>query len=106
MNIENNILFDRIKKTVKSVEPTAEVILYGSYARGENKEGSDIDLIVLVNNSRPTYFDKKKISYPLYELESEIGIIISPLIFNKSSWEHEHSATSFYENVKKDAVLL
>jgi uncharacterized protein len=106
MNILNNKLFSRIKETVMAVEPTADVILYGSYARGENKEGSDIDLIVLVNKPSLSYFDKKKISYPLYALESEIGIIISPLIFNKSNWENEHNETSFYNNVNRDAVLL
>jgi uncharacterized protein len=106
MNIANNILFSRIKETVMAVEPTAEVILYGSYARGENNEDSDVDVLVLVDNNALSYNDKKKISYPLYELESEIGIIISPLIYDKQLWENKHYVTPFYKSIKSDGILL
>jgi uncharacterized protein len=106
MNITNNILLNRIKETVLAIEPTAEIILYGSYARGDNREDSDIDVLVLVNNDMLSYQDKKKISYPLYELETEIGIIISPVIYDKQLWKNKHYITPFYKSIQSDGILL
>ncbi len=103
---DNSILFERIKKTVQSVVPSADIILYGSYARGEQKEESDIDLLILVNNNCLSYEERKKISYPLFNLETEVGITISPLIYDKNTWENKHYVTPFYKNVKADGILL
>lgn len=106
MNIENNILFKRIKETVMAVEPTADVILYGSYARGENDVDSDIDLLILVKNKVLNYEEIKRITYPLFKIEIETGITISPLIHNKDVWKKKHYTTSFYQNVKADGIAL
>jgi predicted nucleotidyltransferase len=48
-----------IKESVKSTMPDAELILYGYYARGDNKPDSDIDLLMLVEGEI-TYDDEKK----------------------------------------------
>jgi predicted nucleotidyltransferase len=47
MQDKNNILF-RIKSVVKELEPDAKIILFGSTARGNSMEDSDIDLLILV----------------------------------------------------------
>jgi uncharacterized protein len=106
MNISNNQLFNRIKETVMAVEPTADVILYGSYARGENKEGSDIDLLILVNDKVLNYNTIKGITYPLFKIEVETGITISPVVHNKSVWESKSGLSPFYENVNADGIKL
>lgn len=107
MKKDNSILFDRIKKTVQSVEPSADIILYGSYARGEQKEECDIDLLILVSkHSLLSYDEIKKITYPLYKIEIEIGTTISPLVYNKEIWENKHIISPFYKNVKADGILL
>jgi len=41
--------FDKIKKVIFSVQGVDEVILYGSRAKGNYKEGSDIDLTIKGN---------------------------------------------------------
>jgi predicted nucleotidyltransferase len=102
---KNNILA-RIKETVSIIEPEATIILYGSYARGEQKEGSDIDILILVNKEKITYSDEKRIKYPLYELEFETGILISPIVFSRDEWEIRHKITPFYKNVKQEGILL
>lgn len=95
-----------IKKSVATTAPDAVLILYGSYARGDNREDSDIDLLVLVNQDSVTYDDEKSIKYPLYHIEYETGIIISPLVLSKKIWETQHRITPFYENVVKEGVVL
>lgn len=102
---KNNIL-SRIKEIVSTTEPEATIILYGSYARGEQKEGSDIDILILVNKEKITYSDEKRIKYPLYELEFETGTLISPIVFSHDDWEIRHKITPFYKNVKKEGILL
>ena len=96
----------RIKQLVHLSEPSATVILYGSYARGENTKQSDIDLLILVDSDKVSFSDEQWIKYPLYDLEFETGKIISPIIFSRDDWETRHSVTPFYRNVKKDGIQL
>jgi uncharacterized protein len=94
-----------IKESVQATAPDAVLILYGSYARGDNRLDSDIDLLVLVNQDVVTYDDEKKIKYPLYHLEYETGVIISPMVMSKQKWA-THRVTPFYENVVNEGVVL
>jgi len=41
-----------VKNSINMTDPNATVILYGSYARGEEDKNSDIDLLVLVDKER------------------------------------------------------
>ena len=74
---------DAILQLIKSSILTTEdatVVLYGSYARGDHKENSDIDILILIDKDKITSADAKRVSYPLYDIEFETGKIISPLI--------------------------
>jgi uncharacterized protein len=95
-----------IKNTVRSIDPTATVILYGSFARGDNNKNSDLDLLILIDKDKLTPQDTKNIKYPLYDIEFETGQIISPLVLTRSDWENRHRITPFYENVTKEGVAL
>ncbi|MDO9580896.1 MAG: nucleotidyltransferase domain-containing protein [Bacteroidales bacterium] len=46
---DKNYILQLIKKSVKSTEPNAILILYGSYARGDYRDDSDLGLLVLVD---------------------------------------------------------
>lgn len=105
MSKNKQIIF-KIKQLVKLAEPTATVILYGSYARGQNNKHSDIDVLILVDKEKITFSDEQRIKYPLYDLEFETGTIISPLILSRTDWETRHLVTPFYKNVKEEGVLL
>jgi predicted nucleotidyltransferase len=96
----------RIKKSIISVVPNAVVILYGSYARDEEKVDSDIDVLILIDKDKVTWKDEKTIAYPLYDIEFDIGKIISPLILSKNDWEKRHRRTPFYENVLNEGVTI
>jgi predicted nucleotidyltransferase len=103
---DKNFILQLIKKSVKDTEPNAIVILYGSYARGDYKEDSDLDLLVLINKDEITRSDQKRIKYPLYDIEFDTGTIISALIFSKRDWEMNHMITPFYENVVREGRIL
>jgi predicted nucleotidyltransferase len=106
MVINKSHLLGQIKNAVLAVAPHATVILFGSYARGDNSEDSDVDLLVLLDKEKITYEDETKIARPLYMLEINTGISISPLIYSKHFWESQHKVTPFYENVIREGIAL
>ena len=81
------------------------MILYGSYARGDYRKDSDIDLLILINKDKITHADKDKVTYPLYDIEFKTGIIISPMVYTKEGWA-THRVTPFYENVNHEGKIL
>jgi uncharacterized protein len=103
---DKNHILQLIKASVHSTEPDATLILYGSYARGDNRDDSDLDILVLTNKDKLTRSDQKRIKYPLYDIEFQTGILISPLVFSKKDWETIHRITPFYDQVTKEGKML
>lgn len=101
-------IVDEIRQIVKTVAPTAEAFLYGSEACGEARSDSDIDVLVLMdgNGDRLTLADEDVIRWPLYELELETGVLISPLIMLKKNWYDRPIKTPFYYNVMREGIRL
>lgn len=104
--LDKENLIKRIKETVNKINPKASLILFGSYARGDFHEQSDLDLLVLIDKEEISREDQKRIKYPLYDIEFETGTIISPIVFTKKDWENKHRKTPFYENVSKEGQVL
>ncbi len=96
----------RIKRSVYSTDPDAIILLYGSYARGDYGDSSDIDIIILLDKKRISREDEKRIKYPLYSIEFNTGRIISPIILTKEDWDNIHSATPLFENVQSEGIQL
>ncbi|MES2702696.1 MAG: nucleotidyltransferase domain-containing protein [Bacteroidota bacterium] len=95
-----------IKRSVESTAPGATLILYGSYARGDYNEESDIDLLVLVDKDKICRDDEIKITYPLYDIQFQTGVLISPIVYTRKYWQTGHMVTPFYENVNREGVRL
>ncbi len=84
-----------------------KIIVYGSYARGDFRENSDIDIMILVDMSDielKSYGEK--LSYMTYDFNLDHDIDIKPIakseeIFNK--WVVNYP---FYSNIHKEGVIL
>lgn len=105
--VDKSYILQRIKDSVNTTEPGATLILYGSYARGDYREDSDIDLLVLVDKdtNKVSYEDESKVTHPLYSIELETGIMIHPVVYTKKAWA-SHRVTPFYENVNREGKIL
>lgn len=70
---------------IRRVAPEAEVILYGSVARGEDTPESDIDLLVLVPEE-VTYALERAIRDQTFEVELEQNYVITTIIRQSTKW--------------------
>ena len=102
---ENNPLLRKIKEAVSDLQPEAEVILYGSRARGTSTAGSDWDLLLLVpRDSRPM---REIIRRRIYEIEWSCGEVFSVVIRQKDAWNNPRVAKSpFHRNVENEGIRL
>ncbi len=99
-------IIDRIVDLANSKYPDSEIYLYGSRARGNARSLSDWDLLVLLNTPNVSFNIETKLMDEFYELELEIGAVISPLIYSKTDWNKNHTITPLYENIQKDGVKI
>jgi len=81
-----------------------KLILYGSYARGQQHSESDIDLLLLLNNMGSTSFE---INYSNelktnYMLDYEMYFSLMPATTN----EFEKMQESLYYNIKKEGIFV
>jgi predicted nucleotidyltransferase len=99
---------EQIKNVIKQTVPEAEVILYGSEARGDTHADSDIDLLILINKDNLTYNETVAITNPLYELElqGDCKVNISPLVYTRKQWYDRPFRTPFYINVMNEGVRI
>lgn len=84
-----------------------KVILYGSYARGDYTENSDIDIMVLTSL---TDTEIEKIEAQIYDVVFDFlmdyGVDISVVIKNESQFNYWLGALPFYDNVQREGVVL
>ena len=83
------------------------IVLYGSYARGDYRSNSDIDIMILTDLSDEEIEDyRDKIVSVAFDIELENGIIISPVIKNIDKINAKIDFIPFYMNVQKEGVVL
>lgn len=84
-----------------------QVILYGSYARGNPDEESDVDVAALVDCSRETLHNAFE---QLGEISSELslayGITISPTAIPFADFQKYQDVLPYYRNICNEGVRL
>ena len=105
MRKNHDEILDRIRTTLRSIAPGAKAMLFGSRARGDAREDSDWDILILIDKDRVGNDDFDKIAYPLVELGWTIGECISPVMYTLKDWL-KYSFSPFFHNVKQDGVEL
>lgn len=94
-----------IREYVNSVDSKAEVILYGSRARGDERADSDWDILILTDYP-VDLATEEKFRDKLYDLELEIDEPLSVFIYSKNEWKRRQRITPFYRNVNKEGIAL
>ena len=104
-NMQHQQVIDNIKQVAKSTLPqNSTLLLYGSRARGDSHDGSDWDLLILLDKPKLVANDYD-MTYPFRELGWKIGEEISPHIYTKKQWS-EWTFLPYYKNVEQEKIVL
>ncbi|MDR0862998.1 MAG: nucleotidyltransferase domain-containing protein [Oscillospiraceae bacterium] len=84
-----------------------KVILYGSYARGDFDEESDIDIMILADiPAEDAWRYNSRIISKTSMLGLEHDVLISPYVKDCATFYKWLDVVPFYQNVMKDGVVL
>jgi predicted nucleotidyltransferase len=97
-------LLHEVKQIVQKFLPAAEVVLYGSVARGTQDAESDYDILVLTDKSLTTK-EEDVVEEALYDLQLAKGVLICTIFYEKEFWR-KHPNMPFHRKVDQDAVAL
>lgn len=90
----------KLAQKLKSTFPIEKIYLYGSFARGEIHEGSDIDLLI-IGDFRERFFERIGLILDLTDLP------IEPLVYTREEFQElRASQNPFIEEILRTGVEL
>ncbi|GAA4407575.1 hypothetical protein GCM10023187_28330 [Nibrella viscosa] len=83
----------------------AKIVLYGSYARGDFDEESDVDYLVILNEEQVS---PAKEVYKISPIMSRFGLDTSIYVsaFAVAEKQYKESSRPFFKEVRKDAIII
>jgi predicted nucleotidyltransferase len=84
---------------------TDQILLYGSVARGEQTEESDIDIAVLLHGGYTQAMHDQMTDFAV-ELELEYDVVLSILLIDHDNYLEWRDTLPFYRNVRSEGVVL
>ena len=84
-----------------------KIILYGSYARGDFRPGSDIDIMILLDMSDTDLKAySQQLSYMTYDFNLDNNLDIKPIAKSDNHFRKWVDNYPFYANINKEGVVL
>lgn len=83
------------------------IILYGSCARGDFEEDSDIDILVLLDvPADEINRERKRILDVSDRLDLDYDVVLAPVFQNYQLYEKYRAVSVFYQNIQKEGVRI
>jgi predicted nucleotidyltransferase len=108
LNLRENEIkaLQELKKRVCERFPDAEIILYGSKARGYADEESDIDILILIDSQINRKL-KEEITEITYDIELKYDLVLGKIIENRNFWKSPlANAMPLHWNIDKEGIRL
>ena len=84
--------------------PDTEIIIYGSKARGDYEEFSDIDVLVLLNRDINNSLEEEIFS-TAFQLELKYDVIFGIMVYSKKFWNSRlGKAMPLHWNIDKEGL--
>ena len=102
-------LLERYREAVSQIlgERLKRIILYGSYARGDFKQDSDMDIMILADIQPEEISNLADRIYDItYDFEVKYEMEINPSIQSIQVYEQWKGVYPFFMNIEKDGVAV
>ena len=102
-------ILKRVIKVYKDVygDRIVEIILYGSYARGDYNNESDVDITAVVKGERRELQDKLR---SVWDASADIGlendVIVSPTVIPEDEFEKYKWELPYYRNIMTEGKRI
>ena len=106
---EVRTIISRLHQKLTAVFPQEpfDVILFGSYARNDADEGSDIDVMFLVDSSRQAIAERHwQFGEAAAEILLDYGVVVSPIVENRAYYLANADLLPFFRNVQREGVQI
>lgn len=106
---ELHLILQAVVKAYQSVygDSIVKIVLYGSYARGDNQIDSDIDIVAIVQGEREMLQNGLRSVWDVSsELELEYGTIVSPTVIPYAEFEKYKNDLPYYRNIEREGVEI
>lgn len=82
-----------------------DAILFGSYARHEADDESDIDVMLLFNLPREELVSYRRLLAQITgDLLLDYGVVVSPIMESKEFFERNRTSYPFFCNIDKEGI--
>lgn len=93
-----------IREHILKIKGTQQVILYGSYAKGEAKEDSDVDILVVVDDDLDPGKVEKELDDFLFDILLKENKLISLIVVKKMMFDTYRSPLLL--NIKEEGIII
>ena len=106
LSLKDKELLEEVKIRILRFLSSAEIVLYGSVARGTQGPESDYDVLVLTKETL-TSNQEGEIRDALFDLEMTTGAALTTLFYSEEEWQTPVSRVSpFRHEVQRDGIVL
>ena len=104
--MENNIPYiDKIIPIIISIASPDQIILFGSYARGDNTEKSDLDLLIVKKGLKNSFDIIDSIYMAFYENKIKVPVDLLAIDYNRYK-ELNSEIGYIYKTIKEQGKII
>ena len=103
------VICDKVTDAYKKIygDKIRAIYLYGSYARGDFDEDSDIDFAAIVEDEKPQWNDKRsKLLHETGEIDLDFDVFISPKVISADYFDKYCPELPFYRNILQEGKKI